>query len=144
MRLTCCDCSSALAKTVVGEDLLKESLAAQPQAKLEIFELMDNSAWSQACAASYRGICVIHASSQESGYTGDILNAVVKDRDGTNTIAKAVTLMHVDGDCKLSFIEQFGISSTTLPTLILYAPFKQRYAVFKGGLTEVGADHRLR
>lgn len=100
---------------------------------MPIVEVSNNATWYKACPPSFRGVCVIHLTSKDSGYSDKYLAAVANG----GSLASSVALIHIDGECKLPFTEQFGISSTNLPTFVIYAPFKERYALFRGSLSEV-------
>ena len=98
-----------------------------------IHQVTSNETWYKACPPS-RGICVVYLTNTESGYNENILKSIANSNTG---VASAVSLLHVDGECQLSFTEHFGLSVTILPTLVVYAPSKSRYTVFKGSLSEV-------
>ena len=129
---------SLFSKNEAADDLFREefSLKNKKQTK-SIVEINDNSTWYKTCPPSYRGVCVIHLTSTDSGYSDVYLQSIANSHSKDGSIASNVALMHVNGDCKLPFTEQFEISSSNLPTMVAYAPFKERYAVFRGSLSEV-------
>lgn len=71
------------------------------------------------------------------------MKAVVQQSGSDIPIASAVKLMYIDGGCKQSLLNSFGLYLSNLPTLVAYAPFKSRFALFKGSLSEVFSISKL-
>ena len=105
--------------------------AAAASANLEGHQVVDNSTWYQHCGPTYRGICVIYLSGPSGSSASDVLSSVEV------AVSSAVSLIEVDGQCKSSFAAEFGIQSESLPTIVVYAPFKSRYTTFRGALSAV-------
>lgn len=112
----------------------EKSSNSEKVSPLIVHEVFDNATWHENCPPAFRGICVVYLSSAAAG------NNFFSNTSGiSESVANAnavLKLIHIDGECKSGFADYFGIQSGNLPTVVVYSPFKNRYATFRGAVSE--------
>jgi hypothetical protein len=106
----------------------------------ELWIINNSAQWNDKCSSTFKGVCAIGfidiVNDVENTYVG-VMERVMKAFSTTEMKRGAVNFLLVDGRCYQSFGSQFDVQPPKLPTVVAYAPSKQRFALFKGSYSEV-------
>lgn len=101
--------------------------------------------WSTSCPSSLMGICVVGFLNAPSDATAQ--DAYVIDTAALSTLTSVMTAMQKDTPvfqfmagniaCLSEFGRQFGVDPFNTPSIAIYSPSKNRYALYRGAFTEV-------
>ena len=122
----------------------------------KLIEINSQEEWDEDCGEGFRGLCAIFVgdkSTLSNDSTGnsdnynhwtsnvqmwDSVRASVQRDSGDMSALQAFKFVSIDGRCQYEYLEAFfGLSSSILydiPTVLVYAPVKQRYAMYKGSM----------
>lgn len=119
------------------------SVTAKAQATVDVIN--SQADWSASCPSSMLGICVIGflnapaSASQKESFSIDPAQM--------ETLTSAMQLVQKDTPvfhfaagniaCLSEFGQQFGVDPFNTPSIVIYSPGKDRFAVHKGSFNEV-------
>lgn len=139
--------AQAMVAAITGDTLNDKGGASGAGGKpATVEEVTDAASWEAACPPGGARLCVLglfRGGMQAPGVADHV--ALLKEAAGNEGGAEAPwAFAWADGTCLVELADAFDVQEPKLPTVVVYAPRKGRFANFKGTLSASAVSEFLR